>query len=141
MPRTIYFTTELWERVIEDETPGMLLAAALNSTDEGVFFREIFDDGFDDISAIIFESSSLCERVENAYRRIRSQVVFWHLDKVEDLVTGESEVDPPIVICEYFSDLFEVTAAGSKFVVNWYTGRKYQLGNAMTEEEVRDFLF
>lgn len=134
-------TWEIWESILEDPTPGLLLNEVLNSVDEGVFIRELFMDNSDEVSGVIFEDASLCDAVEQYYRTVRENAVFWHLDSVEDLVTGESEVDPPIVICECYGDLFEVTASDGRFSVNWLTGRKYLLGVGMTEEEVRDFLF
>lgn len=135
------FTWERWESILEDPTPGLLLDAVLNSVDEGVFIRELFMDNSDEVSGVIFEDAALCDAVEQYYRTVRENTVFWHLDKVEDIVTGESEVDPPIVICGCYDELFEVTAVDGRFSINWYTGRKYLLGVGMTEEEVRDFLF
>ena len=134
-------TWEIWESILEDPTPGLLLDAVLNSVDEGVFIRELFMDNSDEVGGVIFEDAALCDAVEQYYRTVRENAVFWHLDKVEDIVTGESEVDPPIVICGCYDELFEVTASDGKLSVNWYTGRKYLLGVGMTEEEVADFLF
>lgn len=135
------FTWEQWESILEDPTPGLLLDAVLNSVDEGVFVQELFMDNAAEVSGVIFEDAALCDAVEQYYRTVKDRVVFWHLDKVEDLVNGTVEDDPPIVIADDGCDLFEVTAVNGRLSVNWFTGRKYLLGVAMTEEEVRDFLF
>ena len=134
-------TWAMWRAFVEDPTPGLLLAAVLNSVDVGVFFREAFVDAAESVCGIIFEDCELCDTIEKYYDTMKESVVFWHLDKIEDVVTGETEVDPPIVIAGDGSNLFEVTAINGKLSVNWYTGRKYLLGVGMTEEEVRDFLF